>query len=193
MRQMRRIEIRSSAAAIRDGERWRMRYNYATFEQYCEERWDLQKAHAYRLMDAAEFAAKVSQRETPIPSSERHIRPLLERLETDDDRIAVWRDVLATTNGARIKASDVDHAITRFLAFRNKEYVTLEEWREIDETGRAADAILMCGIYRRGSRASSSRSRRSRRRRPARGFGFEFPPGRPKRRGGGAGRQHRRI
>jgi hypothetical protein len=35
---------------------------------------------------------------------------LLAPLETDDDRIAVWRDVLATTNGARIKASDVDNA-----------------------------------------------------------------------------------
>jgi hypothetical protein len=29
-------------------------------------------------------------------------------------------------------------AINRFPAFRNKEYVTLEEWREIDATGRAA-------------------------------------------------------
>jgi hypothetical protein len=30
------------------------------------------------------------------------------RLEADDDRIAVWRDVLATTNGAKIKTADVD-------------------------------------------------------------------------------------
>jgi hypothetical protein len=45
---------------------------------------------------------------------------LLERLENDDDRIAVWRDVLATTNGAKIKAADVDNAISRFLAPANE-------------------------------------------------------------------------
>jgi hypothetical protein len=33
---------------------------------------------------------------------------LLERLVADDDRIAVWRDVRATTNGAKIRAADVD-------------------------------------------------------------------------------------
>jgi hypothetical protein len=27
----------------------------------------------------------------------------------------VWRDVLATTNGAKIKAADVDNAISRYL------------------------------------------------------------------------------
>ena len=36
---------------------------------------------------------------SPSGSSERHIRPLLERLQADEDRIAVWRDVPATTNG----------------------------------------------------------------------------------------------
>jgi hypothetical protein len=115
-----------------------MRYNYGSFEQYCEERWELTKPYAWRLMNAAAFAGKVTQGLLPAPSGERFIRPLLERLENDDDRIAVWRDVLATTNGARIKTSDVDNAINRFLALRNKEYVTLEEWRKIDETGRAA-------------------------------------------------------
>ena len=47
-----------------------------------------------------------------MPSRERHIRPLLSRLERDDDRIAVWRDVLALTNGAKIKAKDVGDAMT---------------------------------------------------------------------------------
>jgi hypothetical protein len=41
---------------------------------------------------------QVHYSELPIPSRETHIRPLLARLELDDDRIAVWRDVLAVTN-----------------------------------------------------------------------------------------------
>jgi hypothetical protein len=83
-----------------------MRYNTATFDQYCEERWEMPRRHADRLIAAAAFADLVSRDQLVSPSRESHIRPLLDRLETDDDRIAVWRDVLATTN-ARIKASDV--------------------------------------------------------------------------------------
>jgi hypothetical protein len=68
---------------------------------------EMEKKYAYRLMDAASFAKKVSQGTLPIPSRERHILrsavyrrqwsrlprsrrdiPLFERLENDDDRIA---------------------------------------------------------------------------------------------------------
>jgi len=125
-------------AAIRDDQSWRARYNLTTFEEYCEQRWELAKSHAHRLMEAAAFAEKVPNWGLSVPTRESHIRPLLDRLETDDDRIAVWRDVLATTNGAKIKAVDIDNAISRFLALRNKEYVTLDEWRDTSETDRAA-------------------------------------------------------
>lgn len=125
-------------AAIRDEQSWRKRYNCATFEEYCEQRWEIEKKHAYRLMDAAAFAEKVSHGTLLVPSRERHIRPLLERLEHDEDRIAVWRDVLVATNGAKIKAQDVENAITRFLALRNKDYITLTEWHELSKADRAA-------------------------------------------------------
>jgi hypothetical protein len=60
----------------------------------------LDERFAYRLMDVAAFEQKVANWPLQVPSRESHIRPPLERLDTDDDRIAVWRDVLATTNGA---------------------------------------------------------------------------------------------
>jgi protein gp37 len=124
--------------AISSDKLWRERYNHATFEEYCEERWELTKVHAYRLIGAATFAQGVTDRLLQVPSRETHVRPLLERLETDDDRIAVWRDVLATTNGVKIKATDIENAITRFLAMRNKEYITLTEWHETSEGDRVA-------------------------------------------------------
>jgi hypothetical protein len=122
--------------AIRDGKLYRLRYNFPTFIEYCEQRWELSEVHADRLIGAASFASKVLTSRLDLPSRETDIRPLLTRLEADDDRIAVWRDVLATTNGAKIRAADVDDAISRFLALRNKEYVTLDEWRELDEGSR---------------------------------------------------------
>ena len=125
-------------AAIRDEQSWRSRYNYATFEEYCEQRWELDKVYAYRLMNAAAFADKVANWQLPVPTRESHVRPLLSRLETDEDRIAVWRDLLATTSGAKIRAQDVDNTIARFLVLRNKDYLTLTEWHELSKADRAA-------------------------------------------------------
>jgi protein gp37 len=132
--------VRGTALArIRDRRLWRLRYNYSTFEEYCEERWELGRTQVFYLTIAAAFADRVHYSELPIPSRETHIRPLLTRLNNaHEDQIAVWRDVLATTNGVRIKAKDIDDAISRFLALRNKEYVTLDEWRDMPPAGRTA-------------------------------------------------------
>jgi len=126
-------------AEIRDEELWKQRFQqYTSFREYCEDRWELKESQVYRLMDAALFAAKLPRGGVPLPSNERHIRPLLARLDQDEDRIIVWRDVLATTNGAKIRTNDVDDAISRFLGLRDKEFVTLDEWRELDPVGRTA-------------------------------------------------------
>jgi hypothetical protein len=143
-------------SAIRDDQSWRARYNCTTFEEYCEQRWELEKVYAYRLMNAAAFAEKVANWQLPAPTRESHIRPLLSRLETDEDRIAVWRDLLGTTNSGKIRAQDVDNAITRFLALRNKDYLTLTEWHELSKADRAA------ALSRIGKRTRTSNGRTGR-------------------------------
>jgi hypothetical protein len=90
---------------IREDQLWRIRHNVATFEEYCEQRWEMPRQHAYRLIGASKNGELFVTQGLRAPTAERHIRPLLERLEADEDRIAVWRDVLATTNGAKIKAA----------------------------------------------------------------------------------------
>jgi protein gp37 len=124
-------------ADILDRKLWLQRYN-GTFKQYCEDRWELQEAYVHRLIGAAGFAARLAHGRVQVPTSERHIRPLLDRLEADADRITVWCDVLATTNGTKIKIKDVEDAISRFRALRDKQYVTLDEWREMAVAGRSA-------------------------------------------------------
>jgi protein gp37 len=115
---------------------WLQRYN-GTFGDYCSERWEMDDSRARQLMDAARFAVMCDNCRIPMPSREAHVRPLIRRIETEQDRIAVWRDVLGTTNGSRVKTKDVEDAISRFLAFRNKEYVTLDEWREMPAGARS--------------------------------------------------------
>ena len=123
--------------AIRDGQLFRERWQ--TFEEYCEERWELAKQRVYQLIGAADFAEKVHHGGLFVPARERHIRPLLERLQDDADRLAVWRSLLDTLDNVRqLKAQDVEDAIARFVASRNKHYITLDEWKLLNETERSA-------------------------------------------------------
>jgi hypothetical protein len=81
--------------AIRDGKLYQRRYNFSSFEEYCDQRWEVTPQQANRLIAASAFAEACQNQLVLTPSRESHIRPRLARLEADDDRIAVWRDVLA--------------------------------------------------------------------------------------------------
>ena len=86
-------------------------------------------------MIAASFALKANQGSLPIPRAERHIRALYDRLAdrqgyTDDDRLAVWRDVIEQGNG-HITGRHVDEAINRYLKMREIDHITLSDWRDL--------------------------------------------------------------
>lgn len=52
-------------------------YPQATFEAYCQERWGMQRAHAYRLISAFEVLQDLSPvGDIPLPQTERQARPL---------------------------------------------------------------------------------------------------------------------
>ena len=52
------------------------RHTHATFEDYCRERWGMNRAHAYRLIDAATVAVNLSPMGDILPTAERQARPL---------------------------------------------------------------------------------------------------------------------
>jgi protein gp37 len=118
---------------------WRNRYNYQTFDEYCTKRWELSSSHAYELIKAASFAEKVRDRGLEVPAREFQIRILVSnsRLSNDDDRITVWRDVLAAAKGGKIVTDDVNKAIARFIALREKDIILCSEWNEMPESDRA--------------------------------------------------------
>ena len=79
------------------------RETHSNFRDYFKERFDLGKAHLYRLIGAAEVVQNLSPRGDtqnsdvvdntfPLPQSERQARPLT-RLSPEDQRSA-WRDVV---------------------------------------------------------------------------------------------------
>jgi hypothetical protein len=65
---------------------------YTTFERYVEQRWDFERAHAYRLMDAANVARRLS----PVGDigSERVARALLS-IKDEKQREIVWKELQA--------------------------------------------------------------------------------------------------
>jgi hypothetical protein len=87
--------------------------------------------HARRLIGAAAFGQLLIERtfmSAQIPFRLTHVLTLLDRLEADEDRIAVWRDVLAATNGARIKAIDVDNGGAKRLSVAWDDALLMERW-----------------------------------------------------------------
>ena len=68
------LAVGSALLEIREARLYRA--EFPTFEEYCIQRWDMKRAHAYRLMDAAQVAHNLSPMGDILPTSERQARPL---------------------------------------------------------------------------------------------------------------------
>jgi hypothetical protein len=102
--------------SIRDGRPCRIRYpNIGSFGEYCKRRWEISIRHAERLIAADSFAEKATHGSLKVPLRERHARLLLERLASDEDRLAVWRIVLVDTRLESVRAHHVERAIAYFV------------------------------------------------------------------------------
>lgn len=67
--------------------------DYATFDDYCRDRWNFKRARAYQLMDAAKIALEMSTNvDTPLPQRESQVRELT-RVPTEQ-RAEVWQAVV---------------------------------------------------------------------------------------------------
>lgn len=101
------MDVGSALMRIRDGRLYRVEYK--TFEAYCQEKWGIARAQAYRLMDASTIAGNLS----PIgdkPATESQVRPLA-GLEPEEQR-EVWISATekAEEEGRKVTAKDVEMA-----------------------------------------------------------------------------------
>jgi histone H3/H4 len=83
------IKMGTALAEIRDNRLYKSQFK--TFEEYCREKWNFSRAHAYRLIDAAEIAKKLS----PVSDilSERVARELAK--VPKDQRKEIFNSALA--------------------------------------------------------------------------------------------------
>ena len=68
------VEVGSALMDIRDARLYRD--DYDTFEDYCQQRWNLDRRRAYQLMDAAQVTTAVVNHGSHAPESERQAREL---------------------------------------------------------------------------------------------------------------------
>lgn len=97
-------------------ERRLYRERYASFEDYCQSRWDIGRNAAYTAMACADAVSQLVDRGVADPDLPRNVsqcRELL-RLRDPDERADAWRSVLAEC-GDRITHDAVRHAVNRLV------------------------------------------------------------------------------
>jgi protein gp37 len=115
------LDVGLMLKAIRDRKLYKVRrpeaiagrYSFTTFEEYVEERWDMDISRGKQLVAAAEAVDKMATIVTVLPARESHVRELL-KIEDDGDRAAVWASVVS--RGELVTARLVAEEVDRFLS-----------------------------------------------------------------------------
>lgn len=101
-------EVGMALLDIRDSRLYRL--DYGTFEEYCQRRWDLKQAQAYRLMDAAKVTENLKVLPMgELPTVERQARELAP-LAPDEQRL-VWDVVQQTAPLGKVTAAHVKSVV----------------------------------------------------------------------------------
>ena len=112
---------------------------YATFENYITERWQFSRQRGYQIINAADLTQKIAfyqaesltdkdEKSAPkvhfLPSSETHLRPLIDSLKSDSERIAVWQNVVYDSKGEKVKitAAYVQKKVENRQRLRTKKH-----------------------------------------------------------------------
>jgi hypothetical protein len=122
------------------------RYSFTTFEEYCQERWEMDREHARRLIVAAEAASKLHQLVDFVPSKESHVRALL-ALDKDDERAEVWqradeRNTAMLTPASHSNAPDAAHGAAMGHCGGLQLYSYLTAFAVKGVTGEATPQVL---------------------------------------------------
>lgn len=124
------VDVGNALLAIRDKRLYRQ--DFGTFEDYCQERWGMERRHAYRLMDAAQAVENVSLGTQILPTSERQARPLT-RLEPELQATA-WQRSVATAPNGKVTAAHVEATVRTFVTPLPQSAVVSQRVSEVVST-----------------------------------------------------------
>lgn len=106
-------EVGRALRQIRD--RGLYRDTHKTFEDYCEERWEMSRAEAYRQIGAASVIEDISTASPKLlPTTISQTRPL-QKLKTPEERRKVW-ELATSAPGVTVTAKVVEDAVKKVRA-----------------------------------------------------------------------------
>jgi hypothetical protein len=111
------VDVGQALTRIRDGELYKA--THTSFDAYCADRWDMQRAHAYRLIDAAGVVENVSnwrQQKLMPPTVESHARELGKLPAKDQPK--AWAQVVKSAPNGVVTAQLVAKVVTARLPER---------------------------------------------------------------------------
>lgn len=100
------LEVGQALLNIRDQELYK---EYGTFENYCRERWNISRYHAYHLMYAVEVTENLLSSGQQAPLSERETRPL-QSLSPVQQREA-WQLAVESAANGKVTSRHVEAAV----------------------------------------------------------------------------------
>lgn len=109
------IEVAVALLAIRDGRLYRA--THPTFEAYCQDRWDMKRNYANKLIVAAEVIGNLGTNVPRLPANEAQARELAAL--PPEDQALVWQTLLNASPDGRITAGLVKSVATVFHEMRD--------------------------------------------------------------------------
>lgn len=102
------VAVGTALLAIRDARLYRA--EFATFEDYCQSRWNMSKRRAFQLMDAAEVVTNLeSEQLFTFPATESQARPLTQL--PPEQQPAIWQTAIDTAPNGKVTAAHVARVV----------------------------------------------------------------------------------
>lgn len=101
------VDVGASLARIRDERLYRT--THGTFEDYCRDRWGMNRGHANRLVAAAGVAKNLDPFGSKAPVTESQARPLT-KLPLEEQCL-VWQLAVDTAPGGKVTAAHVEATV----------------------------------------------------------------------------------
>ncbi len=108
------IEVGQALGRIRDGRLYRE--THATFEDFCRQRWGMDRVNAHRHIEAAHVTELLSTDNVPSPSSVRVTRELARLRDRPETMRRAWRETVRFTQltGAKPTAEQVRAVVQQY-------------------------------------------------------------------------------
>ena len=105
------VEVGAALKEIRDGRYYRSTHD--TFEAYCQAKWDIKRAYAYRIMAASDVLENLSTIVDKLPTVETQCQPLAPL--APEQQQAAWAAAVEKAGDAPVTAKIVSAAVAELF------------------------------------------------------------------------------